>query len=451
MRKAFFIAMGLALFFVLLLAEKQAAFSQGARFVLAESEGGKPAPDLFLQQTPITVYSYYTMTDNFEGPFIGGLTRDVAYAWTPFISWGPPTMDREYTNRHGGSWAQKISGHAEFRAGIYRNFGTLKGAPYEAHVFVQLYPKGSGLIRIGIDPTGDTNPDSPNVIWTGTWAREKDIWTELVNSGVAQANSITVFLDVYNPEPYNTNGYFDDFEVKIGRGFYLATPTPAPSPTPTPTFPVPVPSMTPGYQPLLAVYDPSLDKSLVEIVNTTAQPLTILLGEAISFTVAAGGRQTQEVEPGTYHYTASVYGLPPASGALTFERHHRYTWTFWVSPMPTGTPTMPPMLPTETPTPSPTLLPSPTPSATPVQPFVAVYEPGLTKPIVEIVNGTGRELTISLGTEVITVPLGGRTQREVEPGTYPYTASVPGLTPTSGVVIFKSQYRYTWNFWIANP
>ena len=301
------------------------------------------------------------------------------------------------------------------------------------------------MIRMGVDPTGGLDPDSPNIIWTGTGANVKGFWTELVSEGVAQESSITVFLDVDNPRSYNTNGYFDDFVLKIGRGFYLATPTPTHTPFSTAT---PAPSLTPSpvptydHQPLLALYDPNLEKPLVEMVNTTAQPLTVMLGEAITVTIEAGGEQTRELEPGTYDYTASVPGLPPLSGRLAFERHYRYTWTFWLAGPPPGTPT-----PTATFPPTP----PPQPTATPRQPLVAVYEPELTGSLVEIINGTGQVLTVALGEEVITIPSGGRQEREIEPGTYSYTASVPGFAPASGVVVFKRQYRYTWTFWLTNP
>ncbi len=185
---------------------------------------------------PVITYAFYSVTDDFEGPFMGGLNRDAAYNWQLYISWGDPTPDREYTNRHGGSWAQKISGHAPFRAGIYRAFSTIEGAPYQASVFTELYPLGNGMARLGVDPTCGTDPDSCNVIWSGTMDVEKDKWVELTNAGFALGNCLTVFLDAWNPLPFNTNIYFDDFIIELGSQAIVAYPTAIPT-----CFPPPIP------------------------------------------------------------------------------------------------------------------------------------------------------------------------------------------------------------------
>jgi hypothetical protein len=168
-------------------------------------------------------------------------------------------MDGEFTSRHGGEWAQKISGYASFRAGILRPFSAVRGASYTAKVFGQLHIIGGGAVRIGIDPTGGTNPGAESVIWSPDYTVLAQ-WMEMTISGQALADTITVFLDAFSPFDDNTNAYFDDFELQTyvappSGPIYPDTSVGAAAPAGNVTAPVPytAPAAAPVSAPALAL------------------------------------------------------------------------------------------------------------------------------------------------------------------------------------------------------
>lgn len=94
---------------------------------------------------------------------------------------------------------------------------------------------------------------------------------------------------------------------------------------------------------------------------------------------------------------------------------------------------------------TPVSLPTPT-----IQPLTRTYDPTLDKPVVEIINDTAGELTVDLvGFGTVAIAPGMKEEREFEPGTYSYTASVPGLPSISGTHTFEKHYHYTWTFYIS--
>lgn len=154
-----------------------------------------------------------TIEENFKGEFRGGVGSDVGESWTSYVLDGPPTYDGEKNTRIGGGLAQKISGHAAFRAGVYRQVGTTAGTPYTVTINCQLYPLAEGTIRFGLDPYGGTDATSTNIVWQETTELGK--WVGMVQTGTAGANAITIFLEVHNPTGFNTNAYFDELTIEV--------------------------------------------------------------------------------------------------------------------------------------------------------------------------------------------------------------------------------------------
>ena len=84
------------------------------------------------------------------------------------------------------------------------------------------YPEDNWC-RIGIDPTGGTYPYSPKIVWSekGYGFRQ---WTKISVSTVAQANVVTIFLDLFQLKHHEWNKTgIDNVEVKI------SSPLPAPT------------------------------------------------------------------------------------------------------------------------------------------------------------------------------------------------------------------------------
>lgn len=149
-----------------------------------------------------------------ERTFEGRVNYDVARDWTGYTVWGEPTLDGEYTTVRDGGWSQKISGHASFRAGIWRQFGAAPGTIYRVKVYGHLHVLGGGAVHIGVDPTGGVDPNASTVTW---FPHHTDIgrWMEMTASGEVLAPTITVFLEGYSLFDDNTNAYFDDFELEV--------------------------------------------------------------------------------------------------------------------------------------------------------------------------------------------------------------------------------------------
>jgi hypothetical protein len=176
---------------------------------------GTPTPTPTIQATPV-------ISDDFESGFDGPVTQDIDPDWGCYIIYGQPTFDGEWNTRRSGDWAQKIAGHASFRAGLYRYVPVAQGAIYDVHVFAHLYDLGGGMARLGVDPAGGTNPD------VAVWSQMADLgmWIELTNSGAATSNYITIFLEGQSLLDDNTNAYFDDLTVQVsGAGAIAAQPS----------------------------------------------------------------------------------------------------------------------------------------------------------------------------------------------------------------------------------
>lgn len=154
-----------------------------------------------------------SIEENFKGEFQGGVGNDVGEDWTSYVLEGPPTYDGERNTRIDGGLAQKISGHAAFRAGVYRQVGTTAGTPYTVTINCQLYPLAEGTIRFGLDPYGGADATSTNIVWQETTELGK--WVRMVQTGTAGASVITVFLEVHNPTGFNTNAYFDEMTIEV--------------------------------------------------------------------------------------------------------------------------------------------------------------------------------------------------------------------------------------------
>jgi hypothetical protein len=176
---------------------------------------GTPAPAA--TPTPI-IQATTVITDDFESGFDGPVTQDVDPDWGCYIIYGQPTFDGEWNTRRSGDWAQKVAGHASFRAGIYRHVPVAQGQTYDVHVFAHLFQYGGGMARLGVDPAGGTNPDA------AVWSQMADlgVWIELTNGGRATSNHITIFLEGQSLRDDNTNAYFDDMKIQVGGAGAIA-------------------------------------------------------------------------------------------------------------------------------------------------------------------------------------------------------------------------------------
>lgn len=120
---------------------------------------------------------------------------------------------------HEASWTDPKTG------GLYQSLSAAVGAPVTVTVWATCYGEGGGaahtFARVGVDPTGGTNPTSALIQWSAWYNAPSDNfweWVQLSKTATPTSNIITVFLD-YVQQPNGIYAYawqingFDDVEV----------------------------------------------------------------------------------------------------------------------------------------------------------------------------------------------------------------------------------------------
>jgi hypothetical protein len=148
--------------------------------------------------------------------------------------------------------------------GIHRGFflqrvAARPGGTYACTAYGYVPGSGGspGRLRLGVDPSGGTDPTSANVIWTdyvspfGNYALVGFSWP---NTVTASGHSLTLFLELRQPISAGGNAMlFDDASV-VELGAPMPTPTEIPSPVPTETAtPTPLHTRTPLPSPTITL------------------------------------------------------------------------------------------------------------------------------------------------------------------------------------------------------
>jgi len=179
----------------------------------------------------------------------------VPTGWWPFVEAGSPVIDQSQDS--ASPPAQRIwSDGVGFTAGLYQTVqGITPGATYEAVLYWAPYSSnGDDSIerKVGIDPTGGTDPRSPNIVWSpGLWRFKRLTDKDLRVQAVAQSGTVTVFVRVHNPITHGRDQVFLDGVTLIK----IADPAPAtatpipPTPTWTPVPPTATPTPSPSATP----------------------------------------------------------------------------------------------------------------------------------------------------------------------------------------------------------
>ena len=186
--------------------------------------------------------------------FTGSPPLQVPSGWTPFVVSGNLTYMQDSDTYFGPPALRMWSNGGTFTAGIYTQVGDLQpGATYAASWGwgAPNSPDNFGR-KLGIDPTGGTDPNSPNVQWgalhygpgrilnrPGPYSPDKP---NVGVSAVAQAPTVTVFVWVEHPSSSGDNFIFVD---QVGLKQDSSAPVVPPTPTEVPPTDTPVPTNTP--------------------------------------------------------------------------------------------------------------------------------------------------------------------------------------------------------------
>jgi hypothetical protein len=175
-----------------------------------------------------------------------------------------------YQNRihSGGNAQQYFTYYGTHIGGIYQTAGGIApGSRLRFTIWGQAWAGGGNdpdksegggpmHMRIGIDPTGGTNPWASSVVWSGE-QNPLDQWSSFSVEAVARANQATVFTWSAPDYPTQHNDvYWDDASLTVivppatptntPRPYVPPTSTPVPTATNTPTItPTPTETATP--------------------------------------------------------------------------------------------------------------------------------------------------------------------------------------------------------------
>jgi hypothetical protein len=203
-------------------------------------------------RTPASAQNNLLSDPGFEGPYVGRGRPDLntSQAWSLWTTESPRNF--EWQNRpdrmfgfphpggpevHGGSASQNLNGgYVTFTASLYQQASVPANTDVTASVWGRLktcnLPRGQGgvltgdncgsaiesgaYIRVGIDPTGGTNPVAGTVVWSAN-STPHDRWEQIAVSARSAATTVTVFTWVTQQWPSDLNNvWFDDAALVLG-------------------------------------------------------------------------------------------------------------------------------------------------------------------------------------------------------------------------------------------
>ena len=144
------------------------------------------------------------------------------------------------------------------------------------------YEAGENSVRVGIDPTGGTNPFSDNVVWS-SYANPLDAYGQQAIEAVAQSDKATVFIwsaPQYSQKHVET--FVDNASLVVtGQG---PVPTTAPTEAARPTQPAGTPGPAPTISPDATTYTVAAGDTLSLIAQRYNLTLDQLLALNADFT-----------------------------------------------------------------------------------------------------------------------------------------------------------------------
>jgi LysM repeat protein len=226
----------------------------------------------------------------------GGASFNVPADWNGWYTQSPRDADKSWENlipngaphtgsrKRSGERSLNIGrGSATFTAAVYQQVGGLNpGTNVEGSiwVFMENVTERYGQIKIGIDPTGGTNPVSGGIIWSGPM-RTVQNWVQVTVDATATAGTVTLFVYMTQQWPNDPNNvYLDDASLIVGGAGGSA---PAPNGTPGGAPVVPVPT-TPPLAPFVSAQGAQSDGSIVH----TVQPGDTIDAIAVAYGVTRG-------------------------------------------------------------------------------------------------------------------------------------------------------------------
>jgi extradiol dioxygenase family protein len=181
--------------------------------------------------------------------------------------------------RNGDRSMELSRGYATFTAAVYQTVTVPANSYVRGGAWVVMNISGDNAAdgrshaRVGIDPTGGTNPYAPSVIWSAntTNALVSNGWRELSVTTTAQGTQVTLFLFATQDFPTQGNGVFwDDAYLRVTGTAPAGTPIPGTTATAVPPPPL-------DFVPFVSPQGQQSDGSIVHTVqeNDTLSSISV--------------------------------------------------------------------------------------------------------------------------------------------------------------------------------
>ncbi len=233
MKKSLRISLGL-LFFIFSAALLAASFFTSPRLVSNARAAGSTRlylPSLSDDPPPLTPFPDLcepTANDYRKGNTLKncGFSEDLDH-WTIVKLSGNPSIYVDDDRPHVYfKPALRIDSSNDFKIALYQKVSADPGKLYYANITILVWPESSSrddaYRKVGIDPTGGTNPDASTVVW-GTEVDtpiddcEDKICTDLYVFAYARNSTITYFLWIDDDNNGNTYWIDDLGMIKVER------------------------------------------------------------------------------------------------------------------------------------------------------------------------------------------------------------------------------------------
>jgi LysM repeat protein len=206
----------------------------------------------------------------------GGASFNVPGDWNGWYTQSPREYDWKNLTPNGaphtggfkktGDRSLSIGrGSATFTAAVYQQVTVTAGSNLRAtaSVFIENVSERLSEVRIGIDPSGGTNPLAGGIIWSAP-NRTVQSWTSVSVDATATGGAVTVFLFMSQLWPNDPNNvYWDDASLLVGGGGGSAAATAGPG-TAVPPTSAPLVAIAP----FVAAQGPQPDGSIVHTVQS---------------------------------------------------------------------------------------------------------------------------------------------------------------------------------------
>jgi hypothetical protein len=172
-----------------------------------------------------------------EQPWNGKQLR-VPEGWWFFVLAGSPDFQQSDDTFWGAPSLGIISDGVPFTTGVYQEVSVIPGVVYQTDIGWAAASCNDAICpnmerKLGLDPTGNTNPLAPSVVWSRIEAGG-DKWPDLTVSARATGPKMTVFVWVNHPASFGLDRiFFDAVGLWPDPNQPAATVTPKPSLTPT--------------------------------------------------------------------------------------------------------------------------------------------------------------------------------------------------------------------------